>query len=134
VVQLSLVDGLDAKAHMAIGKALRPLRDEGVLILGSGSSFHNMGSFFGQPGLGDNATKWDAYLDTAMAGGDGPRRQLLADWATAPGAKHSVPRAEHLAPLWVVAGAAHKVDAGRRVWGEANFMVPGLAMSSWQVG
>ena len=103
VVQLSLQRGLDPATHLAIGRALTPLRDEGVLILGSGQSYHNMRGFgrAADPG----AEAFDAWLRTAMVDG-GTRDDALIRWADAPGARNAQPREDHLLPLMVAAGAA----------------------------
>ncbi|PIL20015.1 hypothetical protein P775_11710 [Puniceibacterium antarcticum] len=67
VVQLSLQRGLDPKAHLAIRRALRPLRTEGVLILGSGQTYHNMrGIMRGRTPVPD-AEAFDGWLRAAMA-------------------------------------------------------------------
>lgn len=103
VVQLSLKAGLDAAAHLAAGRALAPLRDEGVLIVGSGMSWHNMHGF--SPAFTQRSATFDAWLETAVA--DPARRDAaLASWDEAPHAREAHPREEHLLPLMVAAGAA----------------------------
>ncbi len=102
--QLSLVKGLDPKAHLEIGRALAPLRDEGVLIVGSGMSFHNMRGF-GPAGLAASEA-FDAWLAETTKSPAATRDDRLLDWANAPHARDCHPREEHLLPLMVVAGAA----------------------------
>jgi aromatic ring-opening dioxygenase catalytic subunit (LigB family) len=112
-VQLSLQAGLDPEAHVAIGKALEPLRDEGVLILGSGMSYHNMRGFMTGRGHEDSLA-FDAWLSSAIAAPPADRERALVDWKNAPSARGSHPREEHLIPLMVAAGAAG-ADLGERV-------------------
>lgn len=103
VVQLSLRQDLDPQAHLAAGRALAPLRDEGVLIVGSGMSWHNMRGF--GPPYTERSKAFDAWLETAVA--DPARRdEALAHWELGPSAREAHPREEHLAPLFVAAGAA----------------------------
>jgi len=104
LVQLSLRADLDPAAHIAIGQALAPLRDEGVLIVGSGMSFHNMRE------RGDwvtaQADVWDAGLTAAVTEGDpAVRAQRVTDWEKLPLARYAHPREEHLLPLMVALGA-----------------------------
>ncbi len=67
VVQLSLRQDLDPAAHLAIGRALAPLRDEGVLIVGSGMSFHNLRAFGStDPRVIDAAQRFDDWLAAAV--------------------------------------------------------------------
>lgn len=103
-IQLSLKTGLDPAEHLAIGRALAPLRDEGVLIVGSGMSYHNMRGFFGEDG--GASERFDAWLAEALAQEPGERARRLQRWAAAPAAREAHPREEHLLPLMVVAGAA----------------------------
>ena len=105
VTQLSLKAGLDPHEHLAIGRALAPLRDEGVFVVGSGMSFHNMRAF-GDPRVGAMSEPFDRWLrETAVL--DPERRDAeLARWVHAPSARDCHPREEHLLPLMVVAGAA----------------------------
>lgn len=114
-VQLSLQQGLDPGAHLAIGKALAPLRSEGVLILGSGQSYHHMRGFMGRSGSIDPAAEaFDAWLREAIADGDTRDRSLIA-WEQAPGARQAQPHEDHLLPLMVAAGAASG-ELGRTVF------------------
>ncbi|WP_420606380.1 DODA-type extradiol aromatic ring-opening family dioxygenase [Novosphingopyxis sp.] len=105
-VQLSLQHGLDPATHLALGRALKPLRDEGVLIVGSGQTYHNMRGFMGGGGSADPAAEaFDAWLRAAMTDG-ATRDRSLIDWAKAPGARQAQPHEDHLLPLMVAAGAA----------------------------
>lgn len=105
LVQLSLQQGLDPAVHLAIGRALRPLRSEGVLILGSGQTYHNMRGFFGSKAVDDRAEAFDAWLRAAMIDGE-TRDQVLIRWEDAPHARNAQPHEDHLLPLMVAAGAA----------------------------
>ncbi len=109
-VQLSLKRGLDPAEHLAIGRALAPLRDEGVFIVGSGMSYHNLRAFNGS-GRGIAAT-FDAWLSDAITQAPEERARRLTRWAQAPAARQAHPREEHLLPLMVVAGAAGE-DRGK---------------------
>ncbi len=103
VVQLSLRDDLNPQAHLAAGRALAPLRDEGVLILGSGMSWHNMGGF--SPAFTSKSEAFDGWLETVMTDPVG-RDEAIGHWDQGPFAREAHPREEHLAPLFVAAGAA----------------------------
>ncbi len=128
VLQLSLVAGLDPAEHLAIGRALAPLRDEGVLIVGSGMSYHNLGDFFGP--RGDAASDaFDAWLTGAVAD-PAARDAALTAWAAAPFARVCHPREEHLLPLMVAAGAAEG-DPGVRDYADH---IMGKAISGFRFG
>lgn len=118
VVQLSLTSDLDPEAHLRAGQALEPLRDEGVLIVGSGMSFHNMRGY-GDPRFGPVSDTFDTWLGQAVEASPVQRHQALTDWAQAPSARlcHPPRAEEHLLPLMVAAGAAGQ-DPGRRVFSD----------------
>ena len=96
-IQLSLKSGLDPREHLEIGRALAPLRDEGVLILGSGMSYHNMRDF-GTTTAHRASLVFDAWLKEAATADPETRALRLGDWTAAPGARHAHPREEHLIP------------------------------------
>jgi 4,5-DOPA dioxygenase extradiol len=111
-LQLSLIRGLDASAHVALGKALRGLKDDNILVIGSGFSFHNMGAFAWRgSGAADPAN--DAFQDWLIETATGSlspseREQRLVDWAQAPSARYCHPREEHLLPVHVCMGLADR--------------------------
>lgn len=120
MLQLSLKRGYDPAAHLAVGRALAPLRDEGVLILGSGFTYHNLRNF--GPGAGPASTAFGDWLNTTLV--EGPiaeRTERLVHWAEAPGARASHPSEDHLIPLMVAVGAAED-EPGVRVYHEPDFM------------
>jgi len=103
-VQLSLKRGLDPREHLALGRALAPLRDEGVFIVGSGMTFHNLRAF--GPQSSRAAEAFDGWLRESVTLPQSEREQRLSDWTSAPSARLVHPREEHLLPLMVIAGAA----------------------------
>lgn len=129
VVQLSLRQGLSPAEHLALGRALAPLRDEGVLILGSGFSFHNL-RLYGAQGREPSAA-FDAWLQAALLSREARNTQLQA-WASAPAARLAHPREEHLLPLMVAAGAAEG-EAGSCNYHETAFL-GGVTASSFRFG
>ena len=104
-IQLSLKRGLDPGTHLAIGRALAPLRDEGVFIIGSGMTFHNLRAFW-DPRANEVSEQFDAWLRDTMSRDSAERDERLAHWQHAPAARQAHPREEHLIPLMVAAGAA----------------------------
>jgi len=128
-VQLSLKAGLDPAEHLALGRALAPLRDEGVFILGSGMTFHNLRAF-GNPRAVPEAQAFDAWLQKATLLEAPERDQALLRWESAPSATFAHPREEHLLPLMVVAGAAG-ADRGTLAY-QGTFM--GLPLSAFHFG
>ncbi len=130
IVQLSLKHGLDARTHIEAGRLLAPLRDEGVLIVGSGLSYHNLRAFNAQGAAASHA--FDGWLRAAMALPAAERTQALLEWDQAPGARMAHPREEHLLPLMVVLGAAEQ-DVATVPYHEDAFM-GALAVSSFRFG
>lgn len=128
-VQLSLEVGLDPARHLALGRALAPLRDEGIFLIGSGMTFHNLRAF-GDPRARPVAEQFDAWLRGAATAEPAERERLLVEWARAPAARLAHPREEHLLPLMVIAGAAGE-DRGTVPY---NGTFAGLRLSAVQFG
>ena len=106
VVQMSLIASLNAKAHIEIGMALQAFREQGVMIIGSGMSFHNMRAFFSQdPSVLVKSQEFDDWLVESLLSID-QTKERLSNWEVAPRARYSHPREEHLLPLMVCFGAA----------------------------
>jgi len=112
-IQVSLQQSLDPLAHLQLGQALASLDQEGLLILGSGFSFHNMQAFFRQ-GAGIPDAKnlaFETWLKETLNNRDlseTERWEHLQNWEHAPNARYCHPREEHLLPLLVCYGAAQR--------------------------
>ena len=125
VVAVSMDSSLSSEKNMAIGKALEPLRDEGVLILGSGFTFHNMQAFF-HPSSHTlkQSRRFNHWLQETL--GSSSRASMsdvlpkLAAWEEAPGARVCHPREEHLLPLFMTAAAAGPDAKATLVWSKTD--------------
>ena len=110
VVQLSIETHFDPELHLALGRALAPLRDEDVLIIGSGLSYHNLReirSIGAEP-----SAQFDAWLQKVLVQDPiSQRSAALCDWENAPAARRAHPREDHLLPLMVATGAAETETA-----------------------
>jgi aromatic ring-opening dioxygenase catalytic subunit (LigB family) len=116
IVQLSLKSSFDPAEHLRLGAALAPLREEGVLIVGSGFSFHNL-RLMG-PGGTVPSQAFDGWLRAILLQPDPVvRDNALRQWLKAPAARIAHPREDHLLPLMVVAGAAGN-EAASCIYGE----------------
>ncbi|HET8731350.1 MAG TPA: class III extradiol ring-cleavage dioxygenase [Moraxellaceae bacterium] len=128
VSQMSVQPGKDAAWHVALGRALRPLRERNVLVVGSGSLTHNLHDFdFGEFNV-DRALpyvkEFQSWMVAALDKGDDAH---LANWLQeAPWAKRAHPTPEHLLPLFVAYGAVGDVSRVDRPL--ANYSGGALAM------
>ncbi|WP_338848192.1 class III extradiol ring-cleavage dioxygenase [Massilia sp. W12] len=131
ILQISLQAGLDPAAHLQLGRLLAPLRAQGVLIIASGLSYHNLRNF--GPGAASASAQFDAWLQEACCRLAGEARNArLCDWRQAPAAMQAHPREEHLIPLLCAAGAAQE-DAAQCCYHETDF-VGGVVVSSFRFG
>jgi aromatic ring-opening dioxygenase catalytic subunit (LigB family) len=122
VVSLSLRSSLSASEHLQMGAALAPLREEGVLIVGSGLSYHNLRMLRMAASAGPVSDQFETWLTSAVCEPNAASRaERLSRWSEAPAARLAHPREEHLIPLMVAAGAAGesrgRLDFRERVWG-----------------
>ncbi|MBR1175317.1 dioxygenase [Bradyrhizobium sp. KB893862 SZCCT0404] len=132
VVQLSLDARMDPAHHLAVGGALAPLRDEGVLIIGSGLSFHNLRLMRGTSAY-EPSRQFDAWLqETLVRAAPNERAQRLIGWERAPAARIAHPREDHLLPLMAVVGAAWD-EPGATTYHQTDFF-GGLTASSFRFG
>ena len=130
VVQLSLRADYDPEAHIELGRALTPLRDEGVLIIASGLSYHNLRLF--DQRAAKPSHEFDAWLQTTMSASSAERTSRLLDWQAAPSARLAHPSPDHLIPLMVAVGAAEN-EQSRLSYHEDQFL-GGIAVSSFRIG
>lgn len=130
VTQLSIQPGQNPAWHIALGRALQPLREQGVLIIGSGSITHNLRAIFQHP-QGEPVPQWVTkfcdWIAAKIQSGD--LEALSAYRSRAPHAVQNHPTDEHLLPLFVALGAANKIDVAQHL---NHVMTYGLlAMDAW---
>lgn len=129
VIQLSIKSNYSPLDHIRLGEALIPLREEGILITGSGLTYHNLRKFFNQTGA-EPSRVFEEWLTKAMLSPGKERIEALLNWEQAPYARDAHPREDHLVPLFVIAGAAG-VDSGSRIFSDKVF---GIEMATYQFG
>lgn len=119
VVQLSIKKGYDPDEHLAAGRALAPLREEDVLILGSGLSYHNL-ALMG-PAAARPSREFDEWLTESLVRVPPSERvERLRRWELAPSARVAHPSEDHLIPLMVVVGASEE-DRAVRTYHQDDF-------------
>ncbi len=130
VYAVSMKHGYSPEEHFALGRALAPLRDEGVMIVGSGLSFHNL-RLFG-PAAKVPSEAFDAWLDTAVHADPEARTRALIDWEQAPHARVCHVQEDHFVPLFAALGAAENEPA-TRIYHDTGLM-GGVTASSYRFG
>lgn len=130
IFQVSMLKSYDPADHIAIGRALKPLRDEGILIVGSGLSFHNLRL---PRGVGKApSAEFDAWLYEAMNAAPDARRAAMLNWENAPAARICHEEEDHLVPLFVALGAAEN-EAAERIYHHTSEMT-GITVSNYKFG
>jgi 4,5-DOPA dioxygenase extradiol len=134
VVQLSVQSRTDAAHHLALGRALAPLRDEGILILGSGGATHDLRRAMLGPHGADappppDVVAFEEWLVTNVEAG---ATDTLVDWAnSAPHARANHPTLEHFLPLFVPLGAAAHGTKGRVLHRRFAYGALSMAAFAW---
>jgi aromatic ring-opening dioxygenase catalytic subunit (LigB family) len=132
LVQLSIDRSYDPETHLRLGRLLAPLRDEGVLIVGSGLSYHNLREARGTQGV-EPSRQFDAWLqETLVAASPAERTPRLIGWERAPLARAAHPEEDHLIPLMAVVGAAEN-EPGTLVYHQKD-LFGGITASSFRFG
>lgn len=132
LVQLAIDRRLDPAMHLQVGRLLAPLRDEGVVIIGSGLSYHNLREIRSQRAPEVSRT-FDAWLQETLVGSaPAQRTERLIHWTQAPMARAAHPREDHLIPLMVAVGAAED-EVGAVSYHQAD-LLGGVTASSFRFG
>lgn len=128
--QVSILSSYDPATHFEMGRALAALRREGVMIIGSGLSYHNL-RLFG-PDAAEPSKAFDGWLNEVIQLSPAERTARLTEWTQAPYARVCHPEEDHLVPLFVALGAAEG-EVATSVYHEAQIM-GGVAASGFRFG
>ena len=135
IVQISVQPGDSAAHHIAMGRALAPLREEGVLVMGSGSMTHNLGELFrGGREIESPTPAWVSEFGEWMHQRiESGAIDDVEHWAErAPNARRNHPSPEHFLPLPFAMGAAGERPAGRRVHTSCEYGVLMMDAYAWE--
>ena len=131
VTQLTVQSRNGPAAHLEMGRALAPLRAEGVLILASGGAVHNLAEWRdGDPGVPDWAQAFDDWLAETIEAG--ALEELVEYRSAAPQGERAHPTEEHFLPLFVALGAGAAAGGGRVL--HRSFGPGGLSMAAFAFG
>ena len=132
LVQLSIDQSYDPELHLRLGRLLAPLRDEGVLIIGSGLSYHNLRDARSTVGA-EPSRVFDAWLHQTLTDASPEERSArLIEWERAPLARAAHPQEDHLVPLMAAVGAAEN-EPGAVVYHQKD-LFGGITASSFRFG
>jgi aromatic ring-opening dioxygenase catalytic subunit (LigB family) len=118
LVQVSLFNSEDVNAHYALGRAVSSLRDDNVVIIGTGMTVHNlrdMRFLMRNSEPLPYAVSFDEALKEAVEADPAVRQERMAAVAKRPDARQAHPWMDHLMPVYVAAGAAGD-DPGQQIW------------------
>ena len=130
VYQMSLQRGYNPQAHILAGRAIAALRDAGVLIIGSGLSYHNLSLF--NAAAREPSQAFDYWLNETLFAEPNARLKRVLEWEKAPFARLCHPQEDHLAPLFVALGAAENEPAHCVYHDE--YLFGGVTASSYRFG
>lgn len=130
LVQLSMRHHYDPAEHFRLGQALASLRDDGVLIVGSGLSYHNLRNFGPRARVPSQA--FDTWLSETLSHVPASRTAKALNWEQAPHARVCHAQEDHLVPLFTALGAAEN-DPATRVYHQTGIF-GGVTASSWKFG
>lgn len=135
VIQVSLIEDGTPEQHEKMGRALRSLRDEGVLIIGSGSLTHNLYEFRGRPvdaPVQDWVSEFMEWIESSLT--ENRRDDLLHYRSRAPSGKRNHPTEEHLSPLFVALGAAGNKPAVEKLHSSVEYGVMAMDVYAFTPG
>lgn len=130
VLQLSIRNHYDVEEHLALGRVLAPLRQQGVLIIGSGLSYHNLAKL--NRSAREPSAEFDTWLERVLALTSQQRSDALLSWELAPSARVCHPREDHLVPLFVALGSAEG-EVASRIYHQSDFF-GAISVSSYRFG
>ncbi|HEY1385853.1 MAG TPA: class III extradiol ring-cleavage dioxygenase [Dongiaceae bacterium] len=132
MIQLSLLRGQSTQGHIRLGEAIAPLRDEGVLVLGSGGSVHNLRQVAWDGGRTPRwASDFQDWLDKSLAAND--QAALVGYRSTLDVAAMAHPTEDHLMPLYVAFGAGHGEGGATKLHGSFTLGSLGMASYGWGI-
>ena len=139
VTQLSIQPLLSPALHHEFCAALAPLRDEGVLIIGSGAITHNLSEFRGRAINGaepDWVRAFRDWMHARIPSGDSPAGlDALLDYRTnAPSAVRNHPEDEHILPIFAALGASNTTDMAERIHASGEYGIIGMDVYRWRAG